>query len=118
MRIVLVFFFCIGMACHAMAADGTAAPLRYDHVDPILLNEFAMQKIRAGEFGTAAILLERAALLAPHDTRIQANLTALRAWRSGTLPAAGTVGPETSPASVPEGDTPTAAPPFPIWPSQ
>jgi Flp pilus assembly protein TadD len=58
---------------------------RLDHYDPVALNEFALAKVRDGDTGTAWILLERAARLAPHDERIARNLELLRAYRDGTL---------------------------------
>jgi Flp pilus assembly protein TadD len=57
--------------------------MRYDHFNPVVLNEFALQKVRDGDVRSALILLERANLLAPHDARIRRNLDMLRAQRDG-----------------------------------
>ena len=54
-----------------------------DHYQPISLNEFAIARLAKGELRTAWILLERAALLAPHDLRIVNNLATLRVYRTG-----------------------------------
>lgn len=97
---------------HAGAASGGENALPYDHVDPAALNEHALLKVREGDTGTAALLLERALLLAPHDARIRHNRDALRAALAGRrlppLPAE-----DASPAS---GNV--ALPPFPLWPKQ
>lgn len=82
----LLFSFVIlfASASHAAHAADTAAPsMRYDHFNPVVLNEFALQKYRDGDARSALILLERANLLAPHDARIRRNLDMLRAQRDG-----------------------------------
>ena len=48
-----------------------------DAYEPSALDEFALERLRAGDARTAAILLERAARLAPNDARIRAHLLAL-----------------------------------------
>jgi hypothetical protein len=55
----------------------------YDHYDPVLLNEYAIDAIRQGDATTAWILLERAGRLGPYDPRIQGNVRELRAYRTG-----------------------------------
>lgn len=54
-----------------------------EHYDPELLNQRAAALAREGEVGTAEILLERAALLAPGDERIARNLKEIRAHQEG-----------------------------------
>jgi hypothetical protein len=54
----------------------------FEHLNPIALNEYAADRVGAGDITTAWILLERAALLAPHDQRIATNLAVVRAWRA------------------------------------
>lgn len=76
-----ILFACASNAVHA--ADTAAPAMRYDHFNPVALNEFALQKVRDGDVGSALILLERANLLAPHDARIRRNLDMLRAQRDG-----------------------------------
>ena len=80
---------CLGAclaAAHPSAEEaGREAPrLAHDHYDPVLLNESAIACVRQGDFGTAAILLERAARLAPHDPRLQRNAQVLRDFRKGS----------------------------------
>lgn len=76
-----LLFACASNAAHA--ADTAAPSMRYDHFNPVVLNEFALQKVRDGDVRSALILLERANLLAPHDARIRRNLDMLRAQRDG-----------------------------------
>jgi hypothetical protein len=59
-----------------------AAKPVFEHLNPIALNEYAADRVGAGDIATAWILLERAALLAPHDQRIADNLAVVRAWRA------------------------------------
>lgn len=86
---------------------------KYDHYDPARLNEFAARKMREGDPGTAMVLLERAALLAPHDVRIRRNLETLRAWQAGEPAVEEAAGPARRPASAEDG-----LPPFPLWPKR
>lgn len=81
----ILFSLGLILACtsHAATADGGAPAMRYDHFNPVVLNEFALQKYRDGDTRSAIILLERAHLLAPHDARIRRNLGLLRAHRDG-----------------------------------
>lgn len=81
----ILFSLCLILACTSRAAtvDGAAPAMRYDHFNPVVLNEFALQKYRDGDLRSALILLERAHLLAPHDARIRRNLGMLRAQRDG-----------------------------------
>lgn len=62
------------------------APRRFDHFQPAQLNQAAAEQLRDGDDATALILLERAALLAPHEPTIAANLAELRAFRKAPLP--------------------------------
>lgn len=102
------------------AANPGAQRRRFDPLNPAMLNEAAMQHIRDGDVGTAAILLERAVLLAPYDKRIRQNLQTLRAWQSGKpMPAAAGQKPEAPAAGTdkPTGDDAggPASMPVPIW---
>lgn len=65
------------VACCTWAVAAAASP-PYDHYNPVVLNQYAVQKIREGDFSSARIMLERAHLLAPHETRIERNLRTLR----------------------------------------
>jgi hypothetical protein len=56
-------------------------PLDYAHMQPASLNEAAVRRVATGDIETARILLERAALLAPMNPVITANLAALRVYR-------------------------------------
>lgn len=56
----------------------------FDHYDPIALNESAVAYMHDGDWDTARILLERAALLAPHDERIRRKLQELKAQMDGS----------------------------------
>jgi hypothetical protein len=94
-----------------LAAEPQTA--RFDHYNPVALNELALAKIAAGDTGTAAILLERAVLLAPYDARIRRNLELLRASQTGksaAMPA--------QPAPVPSVSTPTEPDDSPVQPFQ
>jgi hypothetical protein len=105
----------------AAAADGGA--LRFDHYNPLLLNEHAVRKARDGDIGTALILLERAVQIAPYDARIRSNLESLRAWQAGKpMPDATlAVTPAATPAiaaaaGAEQADgAEDALPPFPLW---
>jgi hypothetical protein len=95
-------------------------PRRFDPLNPAMLNEAAMQKVRNGDIGTAAILLERAVLLAPYDKRIRQNLQTLRAWQSGKPPQTAEIGrAELMTAQTEEPDSKklneAAGMPVPLW---
>lgn len=63
-----------------LARAGTPSATTADvHVNPGRLNEQAVRYMQRGDDATARILLERAARLAPRDTRIARNLQAVRA---------------------------------------
>lgn len=119
---VLLLCLCLDSAVAAEAgnspAAATAPALRFDPYNPVVLNEFAMQKIREKDFNGAAILLERATLLAPHDARIAHNLRMLRAWQAGKPLATTSVEPvpETGNESAAAEDA--GALPLSIWPSR
>lgn len=102
----------------AVRGADAAATLRYDHYNPAVLNEYALKKIREGDLGTAAILLERAVQLAPYEERIRQNLAALRAWQGGKAAPAAPVKemPEAKDAQVISTDA--AMPSFPLWPKR
>ena len=113
----LLFFACLAVPT-AMAQQRpdalTGAPpsLVHDHYDPVLLNEFAIDRIRQHDLTTAWILLERAALLAPHDQRLRSNLRELQACRMGQPAPAEIVAPIVR-QSTEQG---IAAEPPPLWP--
>lgn len=107
-------------------ADAAAQDL--DHYNPVLLNEFALQKLRDGDVRTARILLERAALLAPEHAGIRNNLDTLKASIAGEkLPPAGADAPNGlssgmsgsqsggSSGSTVSGGAISPPPPFPLW---
>lgn len=109
---------CLGLAAFLALAPAAGEAwaqewprLAYDPHDPARLNEAAVARLREGDARTAAILLERAARLAPHDPRIARNLRELRAWLSGGPSLA--LSP--SPASRAPGPAVPPAPP-PPWP--
>lgn len=54
----------------------------YHSTHPVELNEAALRRLANGDDGTALILLERAAVLAPHDATIIGNRDALRVYRT------------------------------------
>lgn len=59
------------------------------HYNPTALNEYAASQVSSGDLGTARIMLERAARIAPYNPRIVENLNALKAQmakQSGTAP--------------------------------
>ena len=115
--------------CHVLFASATLLAAqgmhaaeglpRFDHYDPVVLNEHALDRISKGEVGTAAILLERAVLLAPHDTRIRRNLETLRATQAGVrlgAPGISVAPPPLAPASpMPPGPATRPVPPVPYW---
>jgi len=77
---------CAVSACSSFTAPADSAGLHdFNHYDPVMLNEYALARVREGDISTAWILLERAARLAPQDERIARNLAVLRAFRAGTL---------------------------------
>ena len=80
MRVLSKWMFCLAMPLLLLACSTLlpAAVAQREHYDPAYLNEAAMTALAAGERGTAAILLERAAVLAPQNTLIRDNLAALR----------------------------------------
>jgi Flp pilus assembly protein TadD len=82
MQKLIILFAGLFLSCRFAAAEVPSAQ-RFDHTNPVHLNELALQKVKQGELGTAIILLERASLLAPHEARIQRNLQVLRAWQNG-----------------------------------
>lgn len=102
----------IAIACLASCAATADAPApRFDHYNPVLLNEQAVRKVREGDIATAAVLLERAVLIAPDDARIRRNLARLRAWQSGQPEPVAPV----EPATESTGGAIAELPPFPLW---
>lgn len=88
-----------------------------DHYHPLALNEAAMEHLAKGDVATARILLERAARIAPHDSRIIANRDALAALPGGATPQVRigqSAAAAPAPAAVPLAVTPVP----PIWPAK
>jgi Flp pilus assembly protein TadD len=113
---------CLAQAAYT-ADTPTAAPAlpHFDPTNPIVLNEYAVQKALAGDISTAIILLKRALLIAPYDARIRRNLDVLRALQAGKsaqLPATIAPPPEESAPSQPGTGTDDGLPQVPLWPSQ
>lgn len=93
-------------------------PARHEHHDPFWLNEEAVQALASGQRGTALILLERAAQLAPGDAVVAGNLAALRSGSrlglekgSQTNLKAAVIAPARATQA-----TQAAQPELPIWP--
>lgn len=76
---ILAIYLCFSLPVAATAPQGL--PETFDHYHPGRLNQTAVERLRAGDAATARILLERAALLAPFEPSIAANLAELRAYR-------------------------------------
>jgi len=111
---------CAATACSSFTAPADSARRHeLNHYDPVMLNELALAKVRESDIGTAWILLERAARLAPHDERIARNLALLRAFRAGKLdysPAATAAFVETAGLAGSAAGTQDAFPePPPMW---
>jgi hypothetical protein len=107
------------VACCTWAVADMAS-LPYDHYNPVVLNQYAVQKIREGDLSSARIMLERAHLLAPHETRIERNLRTLRQLQTAgqksyqlvILPV-NAPGAQTSPEAAPS--EAEVLPPYPLW---
>jgi Flp pilus assembly protein TadD len=89
------------------------------HYNPAALNEYAASQVKSGDLGTARIMLERAARIAPYNPRIVANLNALNAHmakQSGTTPKI----QKTSSRNAPRITMQFAPPPEipPLWPAK
>lgn len=84
-------------ACAALAVE--PSPDRYD---PARLEAIAIEHARAGEWGAARILLERAARLVPGDARIARSLEDVRAGRVPAAPPAALAAPSPPPAAARE----------------
>jgi Flp pilus assembly protein TadD len=91
----------------AASLGALAAPVSDDRTSPARLNAAALEHMGRGDFGTASILLARAALLAPRDPEVARSLRLLEERKAG-----GT-GPADAPASSPAS---TAQPPIPPEP--
>lgn len=91
----------------------TVGATAFDHYDPVALDESAAAAMHDGDWATARILLERAALLAPHDGRLQRKLQQLKALMEGT-PAPADAEAEAQPTGTRTGDRVLPEPP-PIW---
>ena len=119
---------CCAMMLSLQVACGMLQPsatVPREHFDPGYLNDAAMAALAAGERGTATILLERAALLAPQDALVRENLAALRrgggvrTWPAvPALPAQPTApGTQNMPAlPLPATATAPRLPTMAIWP--
>lgn len=85
-----------------------------DAADPLLLNEQAVRHAQHGNLHSARILLERAALLAPHDATIARNLQLLGAAMAGQAPLP-PARPPGQPAAKPAATAPMAPAPPALW---
>lgn len=74
-RLCCVMLLMLQLACSTQVPPEA---VRREYYDPAYLNEAAIAALAAGERGTAVILLERAAVLAPQDVLIRDNLAAMR----------------------------------------
>lgn len=81
---ILTLYLCFSLPVAATAPQGMAEA--FDHYHPGQLNQSALVLLRDGDDSTARVLLERAALLAPHDPPISGNLAELRSYREASLP--------------------------------
>ena len=102
----------LAMACLTLLQAGCSTPqstVAHEHYDPAYLNAEAVDALATGDRGTALILLERAALLAPADALVTENLAALKAGGVLRKKAA-----TTARAS----DTLPPAPEAALWPMQ
>lgn len=80
----LAIYLCFAFPVAVTAPQGM--PGTFDHYQPGKLNQAAIERLREGDEGTARILLERAALLAPHEPSIAGNLAELRSYREAPVP--------------------------------
>ncbi|MFI4939390.1 MAG: tetratricopeptide repeat protein [Burkholderiales bacterium] len=113
---------CIGLALWQMtttaATDSLPPQLHYDHANPYVLNEFALQKVKAGDIGTAVILLERAVSIAPYDARIRRNLDVVHTLQSGKAATQPLQSVRQEPGIAPESgaaNVETGLPAIPLW---
>lgn len=90
------------------------------HYDPVALHNSALDALRGGDTRTASILVERAALLAPRDPRIQRTLRDIRAVREGRPseegPSPRIEDPAPAAKAAPEARPQVAPEPPPAWP--
>ena len=124
-RIGCLMMLSLQLACSSQLPSAGASR---EHYDPAYLNEAAIAALAIGERGTAMILLERAAVLAPRNALIRGNLMALQ--RGGAIrvlpaipaPASAAVTvtsplPPTSPSTpTPRKIEESALPAMGIWP--
>lgn len=103
------------IACCLLLA-ACAAP-QADRFNPYALNEQAVREAAAGRAASAQIMLERAALLAPHEPRIAANLAAVRAYREGRAPAL-KLDELRLPAAAQHPAPQSGEPAMPLWPAK
>jgi Flp pilus assembly protein TadD len=89
--------------------SATFSAVPFEHYDPAYLNQEAIAALAAGDRGTALILLERAALLAPADALVRENLAALKTGGALRKKAA---------AAAPSAETVPAPSEPAIWPPQ
>lgn len=86
MRDLLPLLLLLSLPTLPAAAEPPRPDFRsFDHADPWQLNEAAADSLSqpTPDLGTARILLERAALLAPEQSEILANREALRRLQDG-----------------------------------
>lgn len=123
-RICFLMMLSLQLSCSTQLLSAGASR---EHYDPAYLNQAAMAALAIGERGTAVILLERAAVLAPQNTLIRDNLAALRQGGAirvmqgvplrATAPASATATGQSSQAKPPTDKTgESALPAMGIWP--
>jgi hypothetical protein len=110
-----LLFACL-LAAAGCAVNGPGQGPTADPANPLELNEAAVASAARGDIKTAWLLLERAARLAPHDTRIAANLAALREFRNasprGRIVSSAAAAPTPNPVRAATGGS-VAAPAIP-----
>lgn len=113
-------YFCLLMP--AVLSGSFFTLPEYHSTHPVELNEAALRRLANGDDGTALILLERAAVLAPHDATIIGNRDALRIHRAEhgtvTLSSLGTTAPAAAAPAAPAAPSGELVwPPLPaMWP--
>lgn len=115
----IAIYLCMLMP--SLASDIFASPPEYHHSNPMELNEAALRRLADGSDGTALIMLERAAVLAPQDATIVSNRDAAPIYRVtpenvavGRLDHGASSAPVSAPSSGEQGRPPLPA----LWPSK
>jgi hypothetical protein len=107
----------------SLASGIFASSPEYHHSHPAELNEVALRRLANGSDGTALIMLERAAVLAPQEATIVNNRDAIRIYRvaPGDVAVGGLDhGASSAGASAPAaGNLASPLPPLPaLWPAK